>query len=189
MLRSKNYTRTPSSTEPVEVADVREQLRIDHTEDDTDLANMIAEARALCEAMLGDRSLIDATCIDYFDEFEDGMELHWSPVDSITSISYVDTNGTTQTLAATVYELGTVNGMGTVRLKYGQVFPSVRSHPDVITVTYKAGYGAAAANVPLPIRRWIKARVAWLYENRDGEVYPWNLDAMLAPYVTARVFG
>ena len=188
MLRSHNYTRTDPDIEPVTVADVKHQLRIDHNEDDDDLADMIAEARAECEGpKLGDRALINGTCIDYLDTFDDEIELHWSPVVSITSVVYLDTDGASQTLASTVYEVANKNGMGVLRLKYGQSWVSVRSHGDVITVTYVAGYGAAASSVPLPARRWIKAKVAWLYENRDGAEFPFGLDGLLAPYATARV--
>lgn len=189
MLRSTNYSRTPASTEPVTIDDVRKQLRIDHTDDDDDLTNLISEARFDCESRLGDVSLFDAVCVDYFDRFEDEMELHYSPVDSITSVAYLDTNGSSQTLASTYYEVGNRNGMGILRLKYGQTWPSTRDHADVITITYKAGFGTTAASVPLCIRRWIKARVAWLWGNRDGEEYPWNFDGILAPYKTCRVVG
>ena len=84
MLRSRHWIRTAASTEPVTLPEARQQLRIDHTEDNEDIANMIVEVRLDCETRLGDVSLIDATCIDYFNVFADEMELHWSPVDSIT---------------------------------------------------------------------------------------------------------
>jgi len=189
VLRSRHWIRTAASTEPVTLPEARQQLRIDHTEDNEDIANMIVEARLDCETRLGDVSLIDATCIDYFNVFADEMELHWSPVDSITSIAYTDTAGTSQTLSSATYELGERHGIGIVRLKYGQTWPNVRDHPDIVVVTYKAGYGAAASDVPEGIKRWIKARIAWLYENRDGEQFPWNLDALLTPHGTARVIG
>lgn len=189
MLRSNHFTRTVASTEPVSVEAVRIQGRIDDTEDDGDLADAIAEARLECETLLGDVSLIDAVCVDYFDKFSDEMELHWSPVDSITTVQYVDQNGTTQTLASTYYELGTIHGLGVLRLKYGQTWPTTRDHPDAVIVTYKAGFGTAATDVPSVIRRWIKARAAWLYANRDGEEYPFTFDAILAPYAMRRIVG
>lgn len=189
MLRSNHVTRTASTTEPVSVEALRIQARIDDDEDDGDLKDMLSEARLECETALGDVSLIDATCVDYFDRFGDEMELHWSPVDSITTVQYVDANGTAQTLASTYYELGVVNGMGVLRLKYGQSWPTTRDHADAVIVTYKAGFGAAASDVPSMIRRWIKARAAWLYANRDGEEYPFVFNGLLIPYSTRRVFG
>lgn len=190
MLRSKRYSRTASSTEPVAIGDVRWQLRIDHENDDSDLTDMISEARLDCETKLGDRSLINATCIDRFDGFDDDeLELHWGPVSAISSIAYVDTSGDTQTLSTDIYELGQRYGIGIVRLKHNQTWPSTRGHEDVVTVTYTAGYGTAASDMPKGLRRWIKARVAWLWGNRDGEEYPWNLDSLLTPYATNRVIG
>jgi len=189
-LRSVHFTRTPSAVEPVTVEEARRQLRIDHTDDDDDLALMISEARLDCETRLGDVSLVTAACIDYFDWFADPMELHWSPVSAITSITYVDANGATQTLAGTYYELGTKLGRGLVRRKYGQNWPTTRDYPDVVAVTYSAGFGAAASSVPKNIKRWILARVAWLYANRDGEEYPWGgFDSILSPHRIVRVLS
>ena len=189
-LRSQHFTRTPSAIEPVTVEEARRQLRIDHTDDDDDLALMISEARLDCETRLGDVSLVTAACIDYFDRFEDPMELHWSPVPSITSLTYVDSGGVTKTLAATYYELGTQLSLGHVRLKYGKSWPTTRDYPDVVAVTYSAGFGVAASSVPKCIKRWILARVAWLYANRDGEEYPWGrFDSILTPYRIVRVFA
>jgi uncharacterized phiE125 gp8 family phage protein len=194
MLRSTRYSEEPSgrTIEPVTIAEVRKQLRLDHGEDDADLADMIVEARRECEAVkLGNRALIDGTITEYFDSFDDEMELRWSPVDSITSVKYWDTTPELQTLTATVYELGGKYNMGILRLAYDQSWPTLIGHTaDDVIVEYKAGWGATRSAVPLGIRRWIKARAAWLYENRDGEVYPWKgMDALLSPFATARVVG
>ena len=192
MNRSTNYTRTQPTTEPVTVGELRTQLLIDTTEHDGDLADMISEARREAETVrCGDVALIDSACVDYFNTLEGDMELHWAPVDSITSVAYLDSNGDSQDLAETVYELGTINGMGVLRLKYDQTWPSTRCHPDCVTVTYKAGYGEEATDVPPGVRRWIKARAAWLYQNRDGEEYPWpdTMNVLLAEAATVRVYG
>lgn len=190
MLRSNRFSRTESSTEPITVEEARAQCRIDGTEEDADLFSMITEARRDCENRLGDKSLINATCIDHFDRFAGKMELHYSPVASTTHVKYYDTNGTLKTLSSDTYELGVINGIGVIRLQYNQDWPSdVRDHPDSVVVTYTAGYGTAVSNVPAMIRRWIKARVGWLYGNRDGEEYPWVFDTVLDPYRTSRVFA
>lgn len=189
MLKSTNYSRTPSSTEPVTPVEVRNQLRLPDSSKDIDLADLIPIARLECETKLGDISLLSATCIDRFDHFEDGMELHWGPVSAIDSITYVDTNGDTQTLSTDVYELGTKLGVGFVRLKHNQTFPNTRGHADDITVTYTAGYGATASTVPKAIRLWIKARAAWLFNNADGEQYEFKFDQVLFPFKRLGVHG
>ena len=194
MLRSTRYTAEPTgrTIEPVTDREARLQCRLDHTEDDPDLADMVAEARRECETVkLGDQALLDGTIVEYFDTFGDEMELHWSPVDSITSIKYYDADNALQTLSESVYELGVKHGIGIVRLAYDQTWPTLLGHTaDDVIVTYKVGWGPTPSDVPRGIRRWIKARAAWLYENRDGEVYPWRgMDALLSPFATDRVIA
>lgn len=194
MLRSTRYSISSRTVEPVTIDELRRQLRLEHGEDDTDLADFIIEAREELEAKLGDRALINGTVTEYFDNWPDkAIELHWSPVSSITSVKYYDSNEVLQTLASTVYELGTRHGMGIVRLKYDQVWPSLRGHDaDDIVVTYVAGEGTSRSNVPKSLRRWLKMRASWLWANRDGAEYPWNnnqMDALLMPYRRVRVHG
>ncbi len=118
------------------------------------------------------------------------MELHWAPASSITTVQYVDSDGDTQTLADSVYELGTKNGMGVLRLKYGQTWPTTRSHEDVVIVTYKAGYGGEPADVPQAIKDWIMTRAAWRYESREGEEkWPEHVDSLLTGEAAAEVIA
>lgn len=187
MLRSRNVSRTESSTEPITAAEVKEYLRIDYTDHDTVIANYAKEARQTLEEGFLWKGLITQTCIDKFDEFGE-MELHWQPVGSITSIAYTDTAGTSQTLANTVYELGDNRGIGYVRLKYGQTWPATRSHDDVVTVTYSAGYGAAGTNVPEAIRQGIIMYAGHLYDNPQDPPPSWVLSRISA-YIDLRVVG
>lgn len=110
--------------------------------------------------------LINTTCVDRFDTLSD-MYLRWSPVQSITSITYVDSTSTTQTLSTSVYELGHIDGIGVVREKYDQDFPTVRGQEDDVTVTYVAGYGTSASSVPMRIRHAVSLKVRQLF--RPGE--------------------
>lgn len=187
MLRSKNTSRTEPSTEPVTAAEVKTQTRIDYTEHDGELNALITTARKIAEEGYLWRALLTQTCIDKFDVFADAMELRWSPTIAITTVQYVDTAGTTQTLANTVYELGVINGAGVLRLKYGQSWPSIRSHEDAVTVTYTAGYGTAASNVPAPIRRGIMLLTEWLYDGCVDDKVLQAAKRLLEPLSAKRV--
>ncbi len=169
MLTADKTTRTEPTLEPVTLAEICTHLRIDYRDHDDMLPNLITSARKWLEESVLWRCLISQTCIDLFDSLEDGMGLHWPPVSAIDSITYLDTNGVLQTLSTDVYELGTVHGVPVVRLKYNQTFPATRSHADVVTVTYTAGYGTAASNVPQPIRDAIKLQVEQLYDAEDEQ--------------------
>ena len=187
MLKSANVSRTEPSTEPVLPSEVADFLRIDYGDHDVMLANYTKEARQTLEDGFLWKALITQTCVDKFDEFDE-MELHYQPVSAITSIGYTDTNGDAQTLSSNVYELGDNRGVGYVRLKYGQTWPSTRSHEDVITVTYSAGYGAAANNVPEAIRQGIILYAGHLYDNPQDAPPSWVLQR-ISPYIDARATG
>ena len=192
MLRSKTVSRTEPTTEPVTAVEVRGQLLFNSKEFDTDLALLAEEARRDCEEVrLGRVALITQTCVDKFAEFAAEMELGWAPASSITTVQYVDIDGDTQTASDSLYELGTVNGRNVCRLKYGQNWPSIRDQADAVTITYVAGYGTAASDVPPAIRRWVRMRAAWLWQHRDGDAAAWppHVDEMLAPFATCEVIA
>jgi uncharacterized phiE125 gp8 family phage protein len=167
MLRSKSVSRTEPAAEPVDPSEVAKSLLIEYPDHDTMLRRKtIAARRSIEEDELGE-CLINQTCVDKFDTFDSQIELRWGPVQSVTSVQYVDTNGDTQTLATSVYELRTIHRKGVIELKYGQSWPSVRSDTDAITITYVAGYGTSADDVPEEIRDAITIRAGWLYRDRD----------------------
>jgi uncharacterized phiE125 gp8 family phage protein len=188
MLISTNSTRTEPTLEPVSVAELQSHCRIDDPENHTELEGMIKAARQAIETAHIWRALINQTCVDKFDAFGDLMGLRWPTVQSITSITYVDVDGATQTLSTDIYELAAIDGIGVVRLKYGQEWPSLYDHEDVVTVTYVAGYGTSPDDVPMPIRQAILIYANWLYVAREGEDGPFGtLDSLLEPYSAWRV--
>jgi uncharacterized phiE125 gp8 family phage protein len=92
--------------------------------------------------------------------------LDHSPVASVDSISYVDTDGITQTLSSTLYKTDFVTEPCRVVPAYGTTWPGTRNEISAVTVNYTCGYGAAAA-VPQSIKQWMLLRIAALYENRE----------------------
>jgi uncharacterized phiE125 gp8 family phage protein len=188
MLRSTYVSRTEPATEPITAAEVAEYLRIDYDDHDSMLSNYAKEARRTLEDGYLWKVCIAQACVDKFDGFDDDLELHYQPVSAITSITYTDTTGTTQTLASTVYELGQKRGIGYVRLKYGQTWPATRSHEDVVTVTYTAGYGTTSASVPEAIRQAIIMYAGHIYDNPTDPPPSWVL-GRISPYYDPRCAG
>lgn len=165
-MRSENSTRTASSSLVVPVDKIRRQLGFGSTERDPDLVDMIHAATKEIEENWLWQSLLNATCVDKFETLGE-MALAWNPVQSITSITYVDQTSTTQTLSSSIYELGSEYGVGIVRLKYDQAWPTCRDHDDDVVVTYVAGYGTTPETVPVRIRQAIELKVRQLF--RPGE--------------------
>ncbi len=154
---------------PVTPQNVIEHSRIGTHQEDQLLRTLIAEAQNAVEEITW-RKLITQTWDEFFDAWENPLRLQHSPVQSITSITYLDGDGATQTLSTDIYELGDDNGLGVVRKKYDQQWPTIRSHEDVITVRHVCGYGASADDVPVSFKSAIRLHAAHNYIHREGEM-------------------
>lgn len=129
------------TAEPISLAQAKRQLRVDGTDDDTFIAGLITAARSYVENYCSSQ-LVVATYQQKLDKFPcgDTISLNYPPLINVSSITYVDSDGTTQTLSTTVYSVLTTEKPGKIKLKYGQSWPSIRSQPDAVTITFRAGY-------------------------------------------------
>ena len=175
--------------EPVLPEEVKENARIDYTDHDPELQHLITEARIWAEKNELRQALITQTVTEKFRRFESDMELRWSPVqvlDDSEAIAYIDADGDSQTLAATVYEIAEHLGIWVVRLKYGQIWPTTRDQEDAVTITYVVGYGDDRHDVPLPIRQAIKAYAVYRYYESVDEDLLKAARRLLGPYSAKR---
>lgn len=174
--------KTAPSVEPVTTAEAKSHSRVDTTADDTLIASYIKAARQWCEKFTG-RSFITTTFEYRIPDFEAEIILPRPPLLAISSIAYIDANGSPQTLASSVYQTNIYSVYGSVKEAYGQTWPTTRSDDyNAVTITYTAGYGSATTNVPEDIRIAILQLVGHWYENREPELtgtISKSLDAML----------
>jgi uncharacterized phiE125 gp8 family phage protein len=152
------------------VSDLKLHARIAETVEDALLADLLDVAEDAAEQFTW-RKFLTQTWDQYFDGFDDPLRLKYGDASSITSISYTDEDGDSQTLAATVYELGEEDGGPVVRRKYNQEWATTRAHEDVVVVRFVCGYGAATA-VPQRVHQAIRVHAAWDYRNREGQAMP-----------------
>lgn len=186
MLVSRNVSRTELSTEPVTVEELRVHTRQDTKQHDEHFRELITAARQWTEESALWRLLLSQTVVEKFDRFAREMELRWPTVSSLTSVVYDDQDGDSQTVAATVYELGTNHGTNYIHQKYNQYWPNdVRVHIEAITVTYVAGYGSSSSDVPTSIRRAILLYAGGLFNPADASQE--TVDALLASFAIQRV--
>lgn len=138
------------------------------TTEDTLLTNYIKAARNFAETYTR-RGFINQTWRLKMDVWPaDAIILPLSPLSSVTSITYTDTAGTSQTWSSSEYTVDTDNNPGRITPAYGYTWPaSVRDIENAITVTHVVGYGATSASVPEPIRVAIRMLAAHWYENRE----------------------
>lgn len=183
---------TGPALEPLTLAEAKKQCKAeDFTDDDALIQAMIVAARQWAEGETR-RALLQQTWRLTLDEFPadcEAIELPPPPLLSVTSVTYVDGAGATQTLATTEYTVDTDAFVGRVFLKYGKTWPATRDEPNAVTITFRAGYGTVAGSVPQAIRSAILLQVADLYEHREsafvGTTHTANPTAMqlLAPYL------
>lgn len=185
---------TPAAVPPVTVDDAKHQLRLEQsdTSQDSELERLIAAATTSAENLTG-RALIEQTWVASFDCFPDAVIwLPRPPLIEITSIKYFDREGAEQTLPANQYrELSkaATYARGGIEPAFCTSWPVTADGKEVVTVTYKAGYGAAASDVPPDIQHAILLTVGSMYEHREDVVtgtiairMPQSAEHLLAPY-------
>jgi len=192
---------TAPTIEPVTLDEAQAHLRLDQNVDDVLVETLIQAAREIAEAHTR-RAIMLQTWDWKLDGFPacEPWELPKAPLLSVTSISYVDANGTTQTWSSSNYTVLAPAGArclpGTVSLGYGVTYPVPRSQPNAVTVRYTCGYSSSAtaatarAAVPAAIKAAMLLTIGELYARRENAVVgtiinevPLSAARLLAPYV------
>lgn len=179
---------TGPTVEPVTVDEVKEWARIDGTDEDTILTGMIKSVRAYTEAYLR-RALISQKyemIMDYW--ISDSIELPYPPLISVDSVVTIDEDDTETTYSSSYYYL---SGGEPDRLciKEGVSLPENDDRAcGGFKITWYAGYGTTADDVPQQIKDAIKAWVTYTYEQRVmNPDPPLDVKGMLRPYRVLRI--
>lgn len=157
----------------VEVASLKLHGRIDADDENVLIADYIEAATNFVESQQN-RCLRLSTWQAVYDSFPpDGVFYIDNPPlvalvtdDDYDGITYVDSDGDTQVLAAASYVVDAISQPGRVALAYGQVWPTIRSQIGSIVLTYTAGY-ATAAEIRATTRQAIRVLAQHLYEFRE----------------------
>ena len=144
---------TAPTFDPVSVADVKERLAVEHNHDDTVIASLIEGAVSELQDELS-MQFATATYKLHRDGFADVMELRRPPVTAVNAITYLDTDGVSQTLATSVYRTVLTATPSWVELAYNQSWPSTRGIRRDVQIEFATGYANEAA-VPERIKNLI----------------------------------
>lgn len=135
--------------EPITVAEMKIHLKQDSgiTEDDDLIRSQIASARDVVETMTGtnvkrQKVMIDTTFtlkLDYFPSWT-YIEVPRVPLVSVSSITYLDAAGDSQTWASSNYTVDTASGR--IYLTYSGTWPTTQAIANAVTVTFIAGMAA-----------------------------------------------
>ena len=146
MTKTRDYVSVDPVSSPVTIEDAKLHLDLDDSYYDSQLDRLIHVCTRRLEQDTR-RSLVTQTHVLSMDTFPSNgiIELPTAPVQSVTSVTYVDTNDATQTF--TEFTLDSNNTPSRIVLNDGESFPTVRAHYDDVKVTYISGYGSTVASV------------------------------------------
>jgi len=178
------------SVKPVSLADMKAQTRVDFADDDTLLQSMIDAAVSYLDGHAGilGRALVQQTWRQDFAAFDDVLRLPLGNLIAVSSVQYYDTANALQTASASLYGSFTDEAGPYVGLLTGQSWPSTYSRDDAVQVTWTAGYGANASDVPAAIRHAIILLASHWYQNREAvnegsfSELPLAVQSLLAPH-------
>ena len=168
---------TEPAVEPLALSELKDVLRITTSDFDTELTRLLTASRRQVEHD-SLRRLVTQTVKLYLDRFpvEKEIEIRQAPVQSVTSVTYVDTAGDTQTLSASNYHVDTIREPARVALKTNTNWPKTESNtPNAVVVEFVGGYGDAGADVPaearLAVQQWAMNEWSDCADTSTGDAY------------------
>ena len=179
---------TAPALEPVTLQEAKDDARVDGSDDDALIDALIVMSREQVENTTH-RALITQTWDWAMDGFPRWFELPKPPLQSITSIKYIDDSGVEQTLAASSYRVDSASEPGRITPAWGESWPSTRSVTGAVTVRFVAGYGTNPSDVPESLRLALRRVLNHNYEHREPVLVgtsqselPFGLRAILGQY-------
>ena len=205
---------TAWTTSAVATSDQKSFMRVDFSDDDTLIAELIKASQNVIETYIN-RAITTQTLSLFLDrlpfysdiKLQEGIftapDLEYNsnfivlpkpPVTSVTHVKYYDNDNTASTFATTNYYVDTISDQARVVLKTGSSWPTVSQtrNANAYEIKYVAGYGGAS-DVPEPIVQAIKLLTTHLYENREAvtslsvNAIPYTIGALLQPYKVQRL--
>jgi len=153
---------------PVSLADVKEHLKVEHSDEDDLITSYIATATSICEVRTG-RAFVEQTWKYHLSEFPDSkLYLPKPPLMSVTHIKYYDAENSQQTWSADNYHVVTgTKGQGWIEPISTTTYPTTYTRPDSIEIQFVCGYETQ----PPQAEHLIKLIVGGFYEEREGQSY------------------
>lgn len=172
------------TAEPITIDQARAWLRVDGTDEDATITMLLKAARRFVERRTN-RALMASSwrmTLDCFPSPLAGYDsqsyepqlgritLPRGPVTAVSAVSYVDTAGANQTLAAgTDYLVDLTREPVRIAPAWAKAWPTARTQQAAVTVDFVAGYATAAA-VPEDLTLAVRLLVGHWFEHRESVV-------------------
>lgn len=184
---------TGPTEEPVPLAAAKRHLRVDYSEDDELIQDQLIAVREYSETATN-RAFVTQTwkyVLDAFPAVPPGA-LSWQagyaefrvpfpPLQSVTSISWLDATGTPTVISASDYAVDTTEEPARVALNLGKAWPSSSLQAIAgVQMIFVAGW-PTPARVPQSIKQMIKLALGSYYQNREDVVLDRRVAAVELP--------
>lgn len=203
------------SSDAISLATAKAHLRLaqDWTDEDGLIGDILIPAVIeRCEASTR-RQLVTATWAVRLDAFPGGwlagavgwrpwfgmdptrgyfLDVPKPPLQSVVSVTYVDTAGVTQTWDPSNYLVDAPAGprcaRGRLAPKFGIVWPFTQMQINAMTLTFMAGYGADEDAVPALLKAGMLMDLGTLYEHREAVLADNRAAAIEIPSGTTAIY-
>lgn len=156
--------------EPISTVEAKKHLRVDFADDDTYIAALITAARRYCEKVQG-RKYITQTltyALDNIPGVGTEITLPVLPIISFDSVTILQKNTTAITVTASFYDTDLQGGKIVLNDDFTTEYDAdLLPIYNAFVITFKAGYGAAGANVLSEIKQAMLLIIGHLYEHRE----------------------
>lgn len=153
------------NTLPIELSDIKEHLAIDGTADDARLTDYIWAAVEYISNETN-REYVETVYDEVLPSFSNRIELKRSPLASVDSVKYYDTDGTQQTLASSSYYRVLPSNLPAF-IEPVTYWPAIKERPDAVTIRYTT---QATTTQLETFKHCVRLLVASFNENREAEV-------------------
>lgn len=176
---------TEAAEEPITLAEAKNFIRVDHSDDDDLISALITAARQMCEEYTR-RVLVTTTIDEVFDRFPNNrweklsnlIYLSRGPVASITSVKYVDAIGSEVTLDSAQYVTDLISEPARIQSTVGWF--ATAGVVNQVIVRYVVGTEKGA--IAKPLIQGMLLVISDLYDKRTDSVkrlptaseYLWN---------------
>jgi len=180
------FTTSPSLDDIITTAELKNHLRVDVSDDDALIGAFRDAAISFVQQITG-RVLGDVDGVVYIDSFRP-VTLDNGPVNSITSIQYLDYNNSIQTLPANNYFVDIAGPHA--RIRFHDV-PDLYDYA-LNRVIINCNVGHAENAIPKPMIHAVRLLVGHMYENRAAaeirtvSEIPFGIHSLLSPF---RIFS
>lgn len=132
---------TAPTQDPVTLAEMKEYLRVDGTEFDVTISSLIKAAREACQDFQN-RAYFTQTWELSFDDFPRmPIEIPLPPLQSVTSVKYIDANGNEASINLADFIIDTDSEPGRIAFKTNKSWPHVTLQDiNAVKIRFVAGY-------------------------------------------------